>query len=113
MQTINERIFDIIKSNKDFSQKKMALATGISTGTINSWLKRGSAMPADVIIPICNYLSVSPEYLLTGEQKEIDGLRPDERKLLQAYNQLDNSRQAMLHAYSDGLLAAKEIEKNG
>lgn len=114
MHAINERIMEIINSNKDLSQKKMSLATGIPAGTINSWVKRGSAIPAEYIAPICDYLSVSTDYLLTGqENREIDNLVLDEKKLLQTYRRLDDRRKGMVQAYSDGMLASKEVEGNG
>lgn len=112
MNPISERIMGIIKSDKTLSQKKMSIATGFSTGTINSWLKRGSAIPADAIMPICDYLSLSPEYVLTGEEKEIDGLQPEEKHILQAYNRLSDSGRAKLNAYAAGLLDAEEVRRN-
>ena len=67
--TISQRIFfELNKQNK--SQKDLSEATGISTSTISAWNKRGTDPPADLIVPIANFLEVSVEYLLLGDAPE-------------------------------------------
>lgn len=42
----------------------------IGTSTVSNWKNRGTDPPAKYIIPICDFLNVSPEYLLTGENRK-------------------------------------------
>lgn len=44
---------------------------GINTSTMTNWKNRGTDPPARYISPICEFLGVSIEYLLTGEEPEI------------------------------------------
>ena len=54
---------------KDIRVKELALRTGISQRTLESYLgARGSIPPADVAVKIANALNVSVEYLVTGKR---------------------------------------------
>lgn len=64
--TINERISEILSSHNELTQKKLAQTIGVATSTINNWLKLGRSIPAEYIIPISEFLEVSCEFLLTG-----------------------------------------------
>lgn len=109
MSIINDRLIAALKSNKSFSQKGMSLATGISTGTINAWVVRGTAMSAEFVVPVCKYLGVSPEYLL-GMDDESDISDPDKAKLLQIYEQLSPISRKMILAYGEGLLKGESLD---
>ena len=64
---ISERIFDRLKrismTQKEFSEK-----TGIKQNTISEWKKRKTNPSSDKIMPICEVLKVTPEWLLTGAE---------------------------------------------
>lgn len=67
MSLINDRIVEQINSsNHTLSQKGLALHLGKAQSTISQWLTQGRAIPSDHIIPICEYLNCSVEWLLTG-----------------------------------------------
>lgn len=69
--TISQRIFnELNKQNK--TQKQMSEFTGIPTSTISAWNKNGTNPSADSIYSIAQFLNVSLEYLLTGEEKSIN-----------------------------------------
>ncbi len=69
--TISQRIFaELAKQNK--TQKQMSEFTGIPTSTISAWNKNGTNPSADSIYSIAQFLNVSLEYLLTGEEKGIN-----------------------------------------
>ena len=54
---------------KDIRVKELALQTGISQRTLESYLSaRGSIPPADVAVKIAKALNVSVEYLVTGKK---------------------------------------------
>lgn len=65
--TISQRIFyELKKQNK--TQKQLSEFTGISTSTISAWNKNGTNPSADSIYPISQFLNISLEYLLTGNE---------------------------------------------
>lgn len=69
--TISQRIFnELNKQNK--TQKQMSEFTGIPTSTISAWNKNGTNPSADSIYSIAQFLNVSLEYLLTGEEKSMN-----------------------------------------
>lgn len=63
--TVSERIFfkldQISMSQKEFSDK-----TGILPSTISEWKKKKTNPLSEKIMPICEALGVTPEWLLTG-----------------------------------------------
>ena len=63
---INEFLKNALKENKH-TQKQLSEFIGVPTSTVNNWLKLNRSIPAECIIPICEFLNVSPCYLLTGE----------------------------------------------
>lgn len=68
--TISQRIFIILKE-KGKKQKELSQYTGISEQTISDWKKKGSIPSADKISGIADFLEVSTDYLLTGEEQTI------------------------------------------
>lgn len=68
MSIINTRILDLIQK-KALSQKDLAKHTNVSAAAVNNWLKADRKIPADLIVPISEFLDVSPHYLLTGTEK--------------------------------------------
>ncbi len=54
---------------KGRNQKDLCAYLGIGTSTMSTWKKRNSDPPAKYIILICEFLEVSPEYLLTGKER--------------------------------------------
>mgnify|MGYP002900419875 FL=1 len=57
---------------------------------MTNWKNRNTDPPAKYIIPICEFLGISPYFLLTGKQEDlsIDNLSEDEKRLLNMYSQL-------------------------
>lgn len=68
MSQINIRILAIMQK-KGISQKDLSTATNIPASTINTWLQLNRKIPADSIIPISEFLGISPHYLLTGTEQ--------------------------------------------
>lgn len=84
-----ERV-SILLREKGLNQNKLAESIGVSTSTLNNWLKHGRDIPSDHAIPICEFLGVSLRFGLTGEEGEevgssylresmegMDGMRED------------------------------------
>ena len=103
MKYILDRINNLIKSHKGFTQKGMSEAIGVSASTLNNWLKLGRDIPADKIIPISEYLDISPEYLLTGKesgQSKTQGMDPDYERLYSYFEQLPERQKGELIGYA-------------
>ena len=98
---IYERIFKLLGSEKN-RQLEMANAIGISNKTISAWKTRGSDPSAKYISAIADFLEVSTEYLLTGEETKKSPSSPqlneDESELLNQFKKLDKEGQtSVLH----------------
>ena len=65
---------------------------GINTSTMTNWKIRKTDPPARYIVPICEFLNVTPEKLLTGKEKSSPSieLTDDEQELLTYYNMLND-----------------------
>ena len=67
MYEIYQRLLD----KKGVKNSDVARSTGISNMTLSDW-KRGKSVPkADKMQKIAEFLNVSVDYLLTGEEKEV------------------------------------------
>lgn len=71
MPEVNERIAELIKSNKSLTQKDMASFIGVPASTVNNWLKLGRSIPIEYTIPISEFLGVTCEFLLTGKEERL------------------------------------------
>lgn len=93
--TISQRVFDELKKQGK-SQKDLAAATGISTSTISSWKKHGTNPLADSIYPIAVFLSISTEYLLTGQEQQkssLPELTENEQAIVKVFKELTDTQQ--------------------
>ena len=110
--TISDRVFQIIEEKK-ISQKRFSELTGISQSTISDWKKKRTNPTAEKIMVICKTLEVSPEWLLSGIKADGERGNPmnwyaiDRNSeigiLIDAYNELNNSKRMRLMAYLDAL----------
>lgn len=75
--SINNVIINELKQKK-LTQKQLAEYIKIPASTINNWLKLERSIPAEYIIPISEFLNITPEYLLTG----INLLNKDRKKII-------------------------------
>lgn len=73
MSSVSERIAELLRKDKRFTQKGLHEATGIPASTINRWVKEGSSIDSEYIIPISEYFGVSAEYLLGNSDREFIG----------------------------------------
>lgn len=93
MKEINKRIIELLKpKSSPFSQKEMAAAIGVPANTLNSWLKLDRDIPAEKIMPICEYLNISVDYLLAETdsiQKSYTWIDDEEMEILGLYRSLD------------------------
>lgn len=65
---IMNRILELLQYNH-LTQTDICNYLGIKTNVFTTWKKRGTDPPTKYIIQICDFLNVTPEYLLTGTER--------------------------------------------
>jgi len=65
---ISQNLENILKST-NHTQKELSEAIGAAKSTINNWIKLGRSIPAEYILPICEFLNIS-YYQLLGENEQ-------------------------------------------
>lgn len=97
--TICERLFSLIGSQRG-RQEQLAAYIGAKPTTITNWKQRNSDPPAKLIIPICEFLGCSVEYLLTGKEGsssiEVSGVSEDGLKVGCLWDGLDEAGKAII-----------------
>lgn len=73
--------------SKNKKQSDLCAYLDLNASTVTNWKLRNTDPPAKYIIPICEFLEVTPYYLLTGKEKEFT-LPGDEKELLECYKKL-------------------------
>lgn len=96
--TIGERIAQLLKEQGKMG-KDLAAYLGVSAASVTGWA-RGSYPSSQYIIKISEFLGVSVEYLLTGEEKEdadaIRGISDDALKVARLWDELDVPGKAII-----------------
>lgn len=96
---------------------------GVTKSTVSSWKTRHTDPPAKMIIPICELLGVSVEFLLTGETSKKSSLcfpkvtiTDSDMELLELFRKLPSDKQSELRGEIKGMLrmleAGAETEKS-
>ena len=103
-----QRLNEIIEM-KRISKADIARICGVSSQSVNNWFVRG-AIGKSSAIKLADALGVSLEWVLGQDVDANDGLRPDEKRLLELYNQLPNEeeQQNLLRIVS---LRLKELDE--
>ena len=69
-------IFEKLLKERGITAYRVAQETGVTTSTLTSW-KQGKYVPKmDKLRKIADYLQVSVEYLMTGEESAKDAASP-------------------------------------
>lgn len=105
--TICDRLFETLEK-KGLKSVDLADYIHVGTGQISTWKKRNTDPPAKYISSICEFLSVSTEYLLTGidnEQKDNE-LTLNDKELLDLFHQLPERNQIKLIGYVERMVDA-------
>jgi repressor LexA len=102
--TVGQRIIQILK-DRGIQQIELARYLGASQSTVNGWNLKNRNPTSEYIMPICEFLKITPTYLLTGvEDDESDYTSSnDERKLLKYYRQLPVELKNKLLGYAGGM----------
>ncbi len=100
-------INDLIERIKSIQPLKNLESIGFSQNTINNWKYRNTFPKSDDLYKISQFLNVSMEYLLTGEDKE-NNLSQDETELLTNYRKLQEHDKSMLQVMVSAMASNKK-----
>ncbi|HOF69597.1 MAG TPA: S24 family peptidase [Ruminococcus sp.] len=103
MSIINNLL--LLLEEKRLKQSDLCDAIGISSSTMTNWKNRGTDPPSKHIIPICEFLNVSPYILLTGKEKSslTSELSADEQELFKIYKGLSIENKARVRERAEVL----------
>lgn len=96
--TICGRLFDLLDKNGT-SAYSLCQHLGIGSSTVNNWKIRNTDPPAKYIVPICEHLGCSVEYLLTGQETKKDpspDISENGREMLELFDRLPDREQVLL-----------------
>nr|WP_314465907.1 helix-turn-helix transcriptional regulator [uncultured Clostridium sp.] len=107
---IGERVH-ILLDEKGKKQKDLADFLGTGTSTVHGW-KQGNRNPSsEMLLPICEFLDISIEYLLTGEERNTvkrisnnNDLSTDESDLLSYFRELSRSNQRSILVQMENMI---------
>lgn len=102
-----QRLNEILELKK-LTKSDMARICGVSAQSVNNWFVRGTIGKSSAM-KLADALGVSLEWVLGQEVGEKDGLKADEKRLLELYRQLpdDEEKQNFLRVLS---LRLKELD---
>ncbi len=108
--TVNQRLF-LILEQRNLKASDLSKCLNIRDSTVSSWKQRGTSPPSDYILRICEFLGVSIQYLLTGENCETNSsLSSNELELLSSFKLLPEREQIKIIGIVEE--KAKEFEAN-
>lgn len=84
--SISQNVKNLL-AQKKLTQKDLSVYLGVGSSTVNNWIKLDRSIPSEYIIPICEFIGVSPYYLLAGKENSFS-LPADEQELLDNYRRL-------------------------
>ena len=106
---IVKRIDDLLDLRKD-KRAIMCRAIGINPGAVTNWCGKKQSLPrVHVALAVADYLGVSIQWLLTGEDEK--GFSLDERNLVIKYRNLDDQGQYEIQKLLDAKLSVPEKKR--
>lgn len=106
---IVERIDNILK-RKNLKRQSVCDFAGCTPTAIVHWKNQGSIPSADTAIKIAEFLGVSVQWLITGEDPE--GLTDDERQLLEEWHAITSEGRKAVATLLSAYVKQAESEKN-
>ena len=89
---IIQRVLSLL-DEKSLKAADLCRALDISTSTMTNWKNRGTEPPAKMIVPICEFLGVSCEFLLTGKESIFPAISKEDSEWLVLIHQLPDDAQ--------------------
>ncbi len=115
--TISERIFERL-SQLSMTQKEFSERTGIKPSTISEWKKNKTNPSSEKIMPICETLDVTPDWLLSGidpagsreESRDYYTVKKDTDmgRLIAYYNLLEPAFRERMMGYAEAFATLHE-----
>ena len=112
--TISERIFERL-AQLGMTQKQFSEETGILQSTISEWKKKKTNPTSEKIMVISQVLGVTPEWLLSGIEKNgsrksksdwyVVGKDTELGHLINAYNNMSRERRSRLIGYVEAIIS--------
>ena len=105
---IIQRILMLLEE-KSLTATDLCRAIGINTSTMTNWKNRGTDPPAKLIVPLCEFLGVSSDYLLTGKNNSIkETISSEDSEWLSLIHQLPKDVQLEFKGEIKGYLKCLE-----
>ena len=118
--TISERIFERL-TQLSMTQKEFSEKTGILPSTISEWKKNKTNPSSEKIMPICEAIGVTPEWLLSGidpagsreESRDYYTVKKntDMGRLISYYNMLEPAFRERMIGYAEAYASMKEKDE--
>lgn len=105
--SVSKRVLELLSNDKSLSQKGLAQAIGVAPSTLSNWLLKNRDIPPEKLIPICEYLGISVNTLLTGNEDPTEepavpaGIDP---LLMRLISRLNRDQQIELRGYVKRML---------
>lgn len=119
---IIQRILTLLEE-KSLKAADLCRYIDINTSTMTNWKNRNTDPPAKLIAPICEFLNVSYEFLLTGTEKRTSAFIPsDDAEWLSLIHQLPPEAQYefrgelkgyLKHLNEESVAAGEPLKKTG
>lgn len=111
--TIGNRVIELL-SQKGLKQKDLAEYLGTGTSTINGWKKENRNPSSDMILPICEFLDVDCEFLLSGQHKKTNEIfSKEDSEWLTLLHQLPPEKRLEFKGELKGYIRRLDEEANG
>lgn len=104
---IIQRILSLL-DRKNLKQVDLCKYLGINTSTLTNWKNRNTDPPAKYLIPICEFLGVDCEFLLTGKEKQHNLVPPDDAEWISLVHRLPEKKQIEFKSKIEGYLECYE-----
>lgn len=98
--SVTERIFyELNKQNKSITS--LCKHLNIASNVVANWRQKSPSPPSKYLVSICEFLNISADYLLTGQETNMNPivleLTPSEQELLNNFRLLDLRGQYKVH----------------
>lgn len=118
---IIQRILSLL-DEKSLKMVDLCRYLGVNTSTMTNWKKRETDPPAKYIVPICEFLDVDCELLLTGKEKQFTSISTEDAEWLSLIHQLPLEAQYefrgeikgyLKHLNEESVAADEPLKKTG
>ncbi len=109
--TIGQRVLYEL-SQKGLRQSDLAEFLGTTPSTVNGWSQENRNPSSNMILPICEFLECSCEYLLSGKESEEAQRTREDREILRLFHRLPRDARIEFKGEIKGYLKAIESEED-